>query len=344
MSRFTIKQENMKKFYLFLFVAVAAIGILTSCSQEESFVATQSETTKSQVLADLEALNLSIINDSQASNSLKKAKKNWNELTTAQKWKVVAADGFGALSGGKTGAERGTKMGKGLGSPITGGTFGAAVGAIAGGAWASWKAWPNVCSCGTQQGIPSRAPSVSLSNNNGDFNTVLRATTLVVNSDLSVNNNSVTITDQDAVMNLNLSDGIIQKSNLDEISLHVGKIHNIILSVLDGSVVLNEDEQTVNDAVESFLADEDFTNSIESIAEMTINGECLDDNGIASQVFKLFEQILEEYSCYTDDIAFVIGKYNEIIDKTTELNEAEKKSLKCGLATALYSSKYWENK
>lgn len=61
---------------------------------------------------------------------------------------------------------------------------------------------------------------------------------------------------------------------------------------------------------------------------------------VAEKDFTINEKVTSE----TDDIAFVIGKYMEVIEISTELTEEQKESIKCGLATGLYSSNYWEYK
>lgn len=54
--------------------------------------------------------------------------------------------------------------------------------------------------------------------------------------------------------------------------------------------------------------------------------------------------MFERYSVESSDVAFVIGRYNEVIDTTKELTDEEKVNIKASFATALYSSKYWDEK
>ena len=61
-----------------------------------------------------------------------------------------------------------------------------------------------------------------------------------------------------------------------------------------------------------------------------------------NRVMELFNQVLEEYASKTDDVAFIIGKYVDVIEDSNELTTEQKQSIKSGLATALYSFKYWE--
>lgn len=61
------------------------------------------------------------------------------------------------------------------------------------------------------------------------------------------------------------------------------------------------------------------------------------------KILELFEDVLKQYPEESKDVAFVIGKYTEIIDQSDELTEEEKMVLKSTFATALCSSKYWED-
>lgn len=61
------------------------------------------------------------------------------------------------------------------------------------------------------------------------------------------------------------------------------------------------------------------------------------------KILELFEDVLKQYPEESKDVAFIIGKYTEIIDQSDELTEEEKMVLKSTFATALCSSKYWED-
>ena len=62
-----------------------------------------------------------------------------------------------------------------------------------------------------------------------------------------------------------------------------------------------------------------------------------------SKVMELFNQVLEGYAFKIDDVAFIIGKYVDVIEESDELTTEQKQCIKSGLATALYSFKYWES-
>lgn len=57
----------------------------------------------------------------------------------------------------------------------------------------------------------------------------------------------------------------------------------------------------------------------------------------------IFNKVFQgSVSCH-DDVVKLINKYSEEIDKSEELTEEQKLSVKNGLATALYSFNYWKN-
>lgn len=56
----------------------------------------------------------------------------------------------------------------------------------------------------------------------------------------------------------------------------------------------------------------------------------------------LFCEVFEQYSTTCDDVAFIINKYIEILEKSNELTETQLNSIKTGLATSLYSFNYWD--
>ena len=53
--------------------------------------------------------------------------------------------------------------------------------------------------------------------------------------------------------------------------------------------------------------------------------------------------VIEQYANDCVDVAFIIQKYIEVIDNSNELTPEDKKNIKYGLATALYSTNYWQH-
>ena len=93
----------------------------------------------------------------------------------------------------------------------------------------------------------------------------------------------------------------------------------------------------------TILDSEDLQTECKTIARDIINGQGDNNNSTVDKILELFEDVLKQYPEESKDVAFVIGKYTEIIDQSDELTEEEKMVLKSTFATALCSSKYWED-
>ncbi len=240
---------------------------------------------------------------------------------------MVSADVTGAWAGGKIGGKIGGVVGTGLGSPITGGVFGAFIGAVVGGAYNSWLASP-----GTRAAI-----------NEDDFYSIGQACKIVVNDDFSINEKTIIVNNPTIYRKLDVDSSLLIMSRLDEKFLTVGRMHNIMLSVMDGSVVLNADEQKTSDIKEAIFNSKELMDSCKVIGtDASINNLTASDP-LLSKVMELFNTVMEEYVSESDDVAFIISKYVEVIDKSEDLTDEQKTSIKSGLATALYSFEYWES-
>lgn len=93
----------------------------------------------------------------------------------------------------------------------------------------------------------------------------------------------------------------------------------------------------------TILDSEELQTECKTIARDIINGQGDNNNSTVDKILELFEDVLKQYPEESKDVAFVIGKYTEIIDQSDELTEEEKMVLKSTFATALCSSKYWED-
>lgn len=65
---------------------------------------------------------------------------------------------------------------------------------------------------------------------------------------------------------------------------------------------------------------------------------------LPNKVMELFNEVFKETVTDNNSVVRLINKYEEEIEKTTELTEEQKNSIRSGLATALYSFNYWNNK
>lgn len=320
----------MKKSYLFVVLQFVVIStFFTSCSSDEHQV---SELNQSEVMKfeDSELIiNLMNINDDLLAN--KAETRKW----PPKQWlNVACADIGGAWQGGKGGAVIGAKVGTLLGNPITGAAFGAFLGGAICGAGASWLASPD---------------PYTVTEQNFSYDALQQIFTKVVDENLAVDESSI-IVSPIALKKLELEDEILSTINLNQESLNVGKIHNLILSALDGSVTVDE-----SNAVGTRSALSDTNNTLYSAVmkademeelfdEMTVdiaNDITFSVDTKADYVMKLFEVLFIRYSEENKDVVYIINQYSNVIRASSELTNDEKNWIMTGLATALYSFNYW---
>lgn len=307
--------KNLSNLVMYCLAVVSCF--LFSCSNEIS--RDKEEASHTKIIVDLEKVNKEIL------STMPPETRGWS---SDEKAKVVCADLTGAWGGAKAGLSLGLKVGVGIGAPhLVGGGF-CALGALVGGAFSSWMQ------------APARAAA------SDDFLKIQDACRVIVaEKDFTINEDAVIIKEKNAINKINISPKILEKTRLDEKSLRIAKMHNIVLSTLDGSIVLAEPSTTEEEEVKEFiLNNREFMDTCKDIGISVQKGECNFSDALSTKIITLFNEIVERYSSETDDIAFVIGKYMEVIEISTELTEEQKESIKCGLATGLYSSNYWEYK
>ena len=123
-------------------------------------------------------------------------------------------------------------------------------------------------------------------------------------------------------------------------------MHNIILLSLDGSIALDETTQDMSEMDElknKLLDSKEFMDSCKMVGLRSQDWKLETSDDVTAKIISLFNEVLAESSSKTEDIAVIIGKYMEVINDSEELTKEQKESIKCGLATGLYSSKYWED-
>lgn len=314
-----------KKSTFAMFCSIAITCFLLSCSNEINIEKENGKIQKAKVITDLEKVNQELLS---TVNTVSRGPHGWSKK---EKLEVVCADLAGAWKGGKMGLRFGSKVGLGIGSPhLVGGGF-AALGALIGGAWSSWK----------------KAPTRASINNYDDFEKIQDACKILVTKDFFINENTIILKNEDANKKINIASEIVRKSRLDEKSLRIAKMHNIILSTLDGSITLDREKQSnpEEDKLKYLILNsKEFIDSCKVVGFEAQQKLSNTSNDITTKIISLFNNIVEEYGTKTDDIAFIIGKYMEVIENTTELTNGQKQSIKYGLATGLYSSNYWENR
>lgn len=313
-----------KTIWVFLLTTMCCTFLVSvSCSKGDTSEIQSSKVENTQVVTDLKNVNSELLSTVPSST-------RW---TDKERIRVVSADIGGAWGGGKIGGKVGGSIGMGLGNPITGAVFGAFLGGVIGGAYASWLAAPEM---------------VVAADNSKSIEQVCK---ILINDDMSINESAINriairAAESTTVNKLDVEEELIIESRLDENSLDIGKTHNIILSVMDGSVILQNEEQELSDSSnlkEALFNSENFIDNCKAIGADASIGLLSTSDTMLSKVMELFNQVLEGYASETDDVAFIIGKYVDVIEKSNELTTEQKQCIKSGLATALYSFKYWES-
>ena len=328
----------MKNNHLFAILQFALISVFfASCSSKEYQMAEFEESHDTKFVNSKLIKDLTNINEHLLTNRIE-TQTRW----TGKQWlNVASADIGGAWKGGKGGAWIGAKVGTFLGNPLTGATFGAFLGGAICGAAASYLASPDTkviskqsLSYDTMKEICNKALDCSVIANT-------RSST-ALDGGLTINSESI-IMNAIAQEKIELGDEILSAVNLSQQNLNVGKMHNVILSVLDGSTTINESKVVNTENI--------FYNSIIESGEMEELFEEMKTNMAVSATphidtkaeyaMELFENLFVKYSEENKDVVYIINKYSDIIKASTELTDEEKDWIMTGLATALYSFNYW---
>ena len=306
-------------------MVVLILFIISSCSSTNENYADVTkqniELEKSPLLQELKVFN----------DSIKSTRTKTRGWTTKQWVNVIFADAEGALVGGSAGYSVGARVGLALGSPIQGAVFGATIGAIAFGGFKSWMASP---------GYTVRISDLPYS----EFLEKLNAIT----------NKRYKITNPNAVGKIRLDSTVTESSGLSLDQLEVGKNHNLLLASLEDTTTikiehvkgpgtranqeLNSEEQLL---VNSILHSKEFEDFYNKMLETQGKNIILEEDSKVNYAMKLFEDVLENYASENEDVAFLINKYKEAIDKSNELTNEEKGWIMGALSTTLYSFNYW---
>lgn len=209
----------MKRFFNFaMYCLVTVTFFLFSCSNEACFENVENKQEK--VITDLEKVNQEFLSKAQSTS------RGWSNWNNEERAKVVCADLTGAWNGAKAGLSFGLKAGLGIGAPQLVGSGFCALGALVGGAFSSWMA------------APTRA-MVS-----DDFKKIQNTCNIIVSEDFTINEKVIIKNDEYADNKIYISPTLIEKTRLDENSLRIAQMHNIVLSVLDGSITIDDTPTT----------------------------------------------------------------------------------------------------
>ena len=296
------------------------IIVFNSCSPSEDIKLASSEKVSKKETSDV-FLKLQTLNDSLVSTKTR-------GLPPKQYLNIAVADIRGAFIGGKGGAWIGGKIGLGLGNPITGAVFGAACGAIMIRAIDSWRNCPLIKTA-PEDNMKDCIKIGSICR--FSFDDSLNVNYQITNGDVKKTKEKIEVNKE-----------VLKNVTLKKEDLQVGKVHNVILSALDGSIKIEGKTENANDTLaNAFLNSTEFKDLYnQNIASEIYYSNSEKDK--ADKVMQLFEDVFTKYSSSNDDVVFIINKYIEVIDSSEELTNEEKDSIKKGLATALYSFNYWD--
>lgn len=305
--------------------------LMAACSTEETNVPPLAENESSKLISALEIVNQQLMGD-----TAKVQTRSWGQWQLGRKADIISADW--------NGCRRGYNVGKTIGGffGIEGRKYGIIIGCVVGGSYSSLKKWNDM------------NKKYECNDNDEDFDGVLEMCRTLAVKGCITDEGIIDEVVLDPNENLLPNDELVLMSNLDEQSLMVGKMHNVILASLANSnddLILDEKpeklpNQKVSADIElqlTILDSEDLQTECKTIARDIINGQGDNNNSTVDKILELFEDVLKQYPEESRDVAFVIGKYTEIIDQSDELTEEEKMVLKSTFATALCSSKYWED-
>ena len=93
------------------------------------------------------------------------------------------------------------------------------------------------------------------------------------------------------------------------------------------------DDVTMEDAI---TYSEDMVALLENRYHDTTEEEC-----VSAMVMGLFDEVFQTYPANAYDVVFLINRYAEIVEASTELTSEEKEWIRMGLAVSLYSYNYW---
>lgn len=291
--------------FLVLAAVLTVFVVFSSCNKGVSEVAPE----ESPLLQDLNQ-----INDQLSAELSSPTKANGRGA------RIALADLGGAYAGGKAGAEIGTDIGLAFGNPITGGVFGAFVGALGVGAYSSFVA------------SEISAPTDSFNVNN--YTALCEEALLTIDvADFNPEIKSKICVDQ----------VILDNTNLNPEAKQIGKMHNVVLAELRGDIQL-ETSLLTKASIQSNSLESEILHSKEMqaiISSYSYKNDKL-DNSLPDSVLKLFNKIFEECARDCADVSIIINKYQNIIMQSNKLSEDEKNNLNLAFGTALYSINFWK--
>lgn len=305
----------MKKIFSFFTYLFISASLFCACSEDGEYPQNKKNQAESDLIVNLEKLNTEILSNNKKSRGF----LNWRTCA------IAMADIRGALDGAKAGASLGAKVGMVLGSPHTGAVTFAFIGGCAVGGFDSYVAHQGLKGCRAEITHALDYPTISQ---------ICQAT---ISDDLNLVENSI-ICSPNANNKLKINERVL----LEEQYLNIGKIHNVILSVAEGEATINADKCTANPTITKILESTEFRNMYNDITYKKLNNIEITRDPLEEKVINLFCEVFKQYSANCSDVAYIINKYIDILEKSKELSDIQLNSIKTGLAISLYSFNYWD--
>lgn len=299
----------MKKQIFILSVICIA---LASCNNNNIYDNLQKESNRSPIISELSKFNDSLLQT--------QLKTRAGSKRTLDRMSIVVADAVGAYEIGSIGA----KIGGFLGHPHVG----AGIGALIGGAYSSYKCYNLLNS--------TRASSV-----------YREYKPLQVAAAYAPALEDSTLVHDNLPTEITLNYSTESKDNIE-----FGAKHNIIVRNLQtNNFVLDCDvKEFLSQEELDILTSKDFITGYDSVtnrlSNCIINGEIPQNTNkdISSMLMNLFASILETYSDKAEDTEFIINKYLDAVQKTSELSNEEKDNIYRALSVAASSFEFWNGK
>lgn len=162
-----------------------------------------------------------------------------------------------------------------------------------------------------------------------------------------LNRNSVILKDSLAWQEVELDSKLLSSVNLTKEQLNIGQLHNIVLASMDGTLKVKNSYKSVesNDTIIKSVINSPEIEKLYNVMGTEQESEYFNDSDpLPDVIMKLFNEVFQGAANDYATVVRLINEYSEKIDKTDELSESQKASIKNGLATALYSFNYWNKK
>ena len=301
--------KNMKNHIipLLLFCLVFA-----SCSKEVAYNDIQKESNNSLLISEMSDFNdslLQTVSQTRASNK-----------QILDRMSIVVADAIGAYECGSVGA----KIGAFFGHPHVG----AGICALVGGAYSSYKCYDLLHS--------TRALSSPVK-----YQPLQVAAAYVP----AVENTSIIQNNLPKQISINFSEP-------NDEAIEFGAKHNVIVSNLQtNNFAIDSDVKKLLTKEEfEILSSNDFIdeydNIVNNLSDCIVNKRIPQNanEDVSSMLMNLFASILETYSDKLEDTEFIINKYLDAVQRSSELTSEEKDNIYKSLSVAASSFEFWNGK